>query len=135
MRAFSQGTRSITTADLTPVINNEGNANKFLTPEGVKEALAQFNVDYVDTFAPVDHALVSQVQKGDPLGGIDFNAANLKLQIKRDGKGIPLPIGQQQLEQIKIDGLIPVILYIKPAIATPLLSELRTSKVQQKAKI
>ena len=58
-------------------------------------------------------------------GGIDFNAAHLDLQIKRDGNGVPLPINQQDLDNIHIDGLIPVILDIKPAIQTPLLSELQ----------
>ena len=57
-------------------------------------------------------------------GGIDFNAANLNLQIKRDGKGVPLPISQQNLENIRIDGLVPVILEIKPAMNSPLMSEL-----------
>jgi len=59
----------------------------------------------------------------DKYGGIDFNAANLNLQIKRDGKGVPLPISQQDLENIHIDGLIPVIIEIRPASATNLLSQ------------
>jgi hypothetical protein len=66
-------------------------------------------------------------------GGIDLNAANLNLQIKRDGHGVPLPISQQNLENIHIDGLIPVILDIKPAMETPLLSELEGSPTSQLA--
>ena len=58
-------------------------------------------------------------------GGIDLNGANLNLQIKRDGKGVPLPIDQQDLNNIHIDGLIPVIIEIKPAMDTPLLSQLQ----------
>ena len=61
------------------------------------------------------------------LGGIDLNGAHLYLQIKRDGKGVPLPVNQQNLENIHIDGLIPVILEIKPALDTTLLSELQGS--------
>ena len=68
-------------------------------------------------------------------GGIDFNAANLNLQIKRDGNGVPLPISQQILENIHIDGLIPVLLGIKPAMATPLLSELQSSQAPQLASV
>jgi len=60
-------------------------------------------------------------------GGIDFNAANLNLQIRRDGKGVPLPIDQQDLQNINIDGLIPVIIRIRPAAASPLLSQLQLS--------
>ena len=65
----------------------------------------------------------------DKFGGIDFNSANLNLQIKRDGKGVPLPISQQILENIHIDGLIPICIEIKPAMASPLLSELQVSGV------
>ena len=48
-------------------------------------------------------------------GGIDFNSTNLDLQIKRDGHGVPLPINQQDLEHINIDGLVPIIINIRPA--------------------
>jgi hypothetical protein len=60
---------------------------------------------------PKDGAMVTQ----QPLGGIDLNAANLNLQIKRDGRGVPLPISRQDWEHIRIDGLIPVIIDIRPA--------------------
>jgi hypothetical protein len=39
------------------------------------------------------------------------------MQIKRDGAGVPLPISQQNLDNIRIDGLVPVILGIRPASA------------------
>ena len=68
-------------------------------------------------------------------GGIDLNSANLNLQIKRDGKGVPLPIDQQNLDNIHIDGLIPVLLGIKPVTETPLLSELQSSQVPQLASV
>ena len=56
------------------------------------------------------------------LGGIDFNAANLNLQIKRDGKGVPLPMMQQDMASLShLDGLVPVILEIKPALEMSLL--------------
>ena len=34
----------------------------------------------------------------------DFDPTNMNLQIKRDGKGVPLPLPQQNLEQINIQG-------------------------------
>jgi hypothetical protein len=55
------------------------------------------------------------------VGGIDFAQSNLNLQIKRDGAGVPLPISQQNLDNIRIDGLVPVILNIQPAANVPLL--------------
>ncbi|NTV29035.1 MAG: hypothetical protein HGA80_03025 [Candidatus Omnitrophica bacterium] len=57
-------------------------------------------------------------------GGIDFAQSNLDMQIKRDGKGVPLPVGQQDLENIHIDGLVPVILNIIPAAGSPVLSKI-----------
>ena len=53
-----------------------------------------------------------------------MNGANLDLQIKRDGNGMPLPINEQNLENIHIDGLVPLILDIKPANTTPLFAQL-----------
>ena len=60
----------------------------------------------------------------DDLGGIDMNSTNLDLQIKRDGRGVPLPLSQQNLDNIHINGLVPVILDITPAATLPLFSEL-----------
>ncbi len=61
-------------------------------------------------------------------GGIDLNSANLSMLIKRDGKGVVLPLAQQDLAQLSnIEGLDPVILSIKPASQTPLFSHLQTS--------
>ncbi len=57
-------------------------------------------------------------------GGIDFAQSNLDMQIKRDGAGVPLPISQQNLENIRIDGLVPVILNIRPAANAPILSQI-----------
>ncbi len=48
-------------------------------------------------------------------GGIDFNPAHLNLQIKRDGKGVPLPVSQQDVAHIQIEGLTPIIINIRPA--------------------
>ena len=61
------------------------------------------------------------------LGGIDFNSANLNLQIKRDGNGVPLPISQQDLQNIKIDGLIPIIIDIRPATSLPIFAQLQNT--------
>ncbi len=56
-------------------------------------------------------------------GGIDFARSNLTMQIKRDGAGVPLPVSQQDLDSIHINGLVPVILNIRPAAGVPLFSE------------
>jgi len=59
-------------------------------------------------------------------GGIDFNSANLNLQIKRDGRGVPLPWPEQDMAQLsRIQGFEPQIIEIKPAVNVPIISELQ----------
>ncbi len=82
-----------------------------------------------------DKAVIAYKPNVNSFGGIDFNSANLNLQIKRDGKGVPLPVSQQSLENIKINGLIPIIIDIKPMSASPLLSEFQVAGVQEQAKV
>ncbi len=64
------------------------------------------------------------------VGGIDFDAQFVDLQIKRDGRGVALPLPQQNLDQIHIEGLYPVILNIQPVNAQtlPLLFGRKTEK-------
>ncbi|MBF0490978.1 MAG: hypothetical protein HQL15_10310, partial [Candidatus Omnitrophica bacterium] len=58
-------------------------------------------------------------------GGIDLTGSNFDLQIRRDGKGVPLPVMQQDMAQLsRIEGFVPVIIDIKPVTSLPLLSEL-----------
>jgi|GEM_PF-4395686 len=45
-------------------------------------------------------------------GGINLNTANLDFQVKRDVQGIPLPVEFQNLENIHINGLRPVIINV-----------------------
>jgi len=45
------------------------------------------------------------------VGGIDLTPARLNIEIERDGNGMPLPFTPQQLEQMDIPGLIPVIIH------------------------
>ena len=53
---------------------------------------------------------VEQVNK---YGGITLNAKMLDLQIKRDGNGVPLPLSQQPLDQMNIQGFVPQIISIQ----------------------
>jgi hypothetical protein len=52
-----------------------------------------------------------------------MNSANLAMLIKRDGKGMILPASQQNLENIHIDGLVPVIQQIVSAASLPIFSQ------------
>lgn len=83
-----------------------------------------FNLDVRDvgstngTTLEVDNAPI--INKG----GIDFAQSNLNMQIKRDGVGVVLPVDQQDMENIKIDGLVPEILSIHPAVGSPLFRDI-----------
>jgi hypothetical protein len=57
------------------------------------------------------------------VGGINLNPALLDLQIKRDDNGVPLPMNQQPILQMKIDGFSPIIIDVKPLApsAVPML--------------
>ncbi|MDE2231550.1 MAG: hypothetical protein KGJ95_05750 [Candidatus Omnitrophica bacterium] len=59
-------------------------------------------------------------------GGIDLNAANLNLFIKRDGSGVPLPWAQQDISLFKnIQGFVPQIVEIRPAVDISVINELQ----------
>ncbi|MFC1510584.1 hypothetical protein ACFL49_02880, partial [Candidatus Omnitrophota bacterium] len=56
------------------------------------------------------------------VGGIDLNREHLDLQIKRDADGVPLPVFQQPMDELMhIEGFIPVIINIAPAVNVPML--------------
>ena len=58
--------------------------------------------------APLNTTHLTNANPLDP-GGIDMSMLSLDLQIKRDGKGVPLPINLQNLSNIHINGLRPTI--------------------------
>jgi len=73
----------------------------------VEEKVGVFSINY-------DKAAISKVDLPFEKGGIDLNTSNLDLEIKRDGKGIPLPVEFQNLENVHINGLSPVIVNVTP---------------------
>jgi len=62
----------------------------------------------------------SQNSADSSVGGINLDPQFLDLQIKRDAKGIPLPISDQPIYNIKIKGILPVIINVAP-VSVPLL--------------
>ncbi len=61
-----------------------------------------------------DQAMTAAVEATDKrVGGINFDPALLDLQIKRDGKGVPLPFPQQPAD-MRIEGFLPVIINVTP---------------------
>ncbi len=47
-------------------------------------------------------------------GGINLDAKLLDLQLLRDGNGVPLPVHLQPLDQMRIQGFLPIILRMMP---------------------
>jgi len=88
---------------------------EYLSPE------QRDQMSWIDLKMPVGNAFYRKSdaseapkQSSSAVGGIDFDPTNLNLEIKRNGKGVPLPLPQQNLEQINIEGLYPVIINIMP---------------------
>ena len=59
-----------------------------------------------------------------PPGGIDLNSEFLDMQIKRDGNGVPLPLEFQDYENINVQGFVPLIIDVTPAVNIPILSSI-----------
>jgi len=75
-------------------------------------------------YSPPDRSAgVANPAMAIPLGGISLNAKLLDLQIKRDGNGIPLPLSQQPLDKINIQGFVPQIISIQPVNLSALFKE------------
>ncbi len=78
-----------------------------------------------------DQAMKSDVAQDlkamlDQVGGIDLNAAKLELNVKKDGRGVPLSLGKQDLAVLNgIEGFYPNIIEITPVINMPIINELK----------
>ncbi len=83
-----------------------------------------------------DEAMVTDaiLEKKSEVGGINFNPDLLDLQIKRDKNGVPLPLPQQPIGEMKIEGLFPVIMEITP-VDLPLLLGVVEKKDQPRASV
>ncbi len=74
--------------------------------------------------SPVDgarNAKLASNQTPDVVGGINLDPAFLDLQIKRDGKGVPLPVLQQPIQNMQIEGFLPIIINVTPIPSLPML--------------
>jgi len=87
-----------------------------------KSGSIRMRMDGSARMVDMDNAEFFNINNTGLKGGIDFAQSNLDLQIKRDGAGVPLPVSQQDLDNVKISGLVPVILSIQPAANVPLFT-------------
>ena len=57
----------------------------------------------------------------DRKGGIDLNPAMVQMDIQRDGNGVVLPVFQQPVKNIQVDGFLPEIIRVVPADNLPMI--------------
>jgi 2,3-bisphosphoglycerate-independent phosphoglycerate mutase len=92
-----------------------------------KEAL-RF-LEFLERKAGVSRAPVRSeaktITRDDDYGGIDFTRSRLDLEIRRDGNGVPLPLMEQPLNDMRIEGFAPVIINVTPLPQLPALSLIR----------
>ncbi|MCB9757263.1 MAG: hypothetical protein H6753_02420 [Candidatus Omnitrophica bacterium] len=87
---------------------------------------------YDSTINKIGEDVKAGATASSQVGGINFDPTLMNLQVKRDKNGVPLPVFQQDLPNINIEGLYPVIINIAPATMAnfPLLS--KAEEAQQK---
>ncbi|HBR15296.1 MAG TPA: hypothetical protein DD723_07120 [Candidatus Omnitrophica bacterium] len=64
-----------------------------------------------------DQAIISIKQRE---GGINLDPAMLDMQILRDKNGVPLPVFQQPIATMQIEGILPVIIKVTPITNLPM---------------
>jgi len=79
---------------------------KITEDQWVEKVLGDFSVQK-------DDANASPIRE-DREGGINLNSAAMDMQIERDGNGVALPVWDQPIESMNIEGLIPVIINVVP---------------------
>jgi hypothetical protein len=84
-------------------------------------SLQSENIDELTASSSLINTPAGNKASKDNLGGIDLNPAMYRLRIERDDRGVPLPMPQQpsDVQNIKIDGLFPVIINIMPVQSLP----------------
>lgn len=65
-------------------------------------------------------------------GGIDLDPAMLNLQIRMDENGIPLPVNEQPVHLMHIDGFVPVIINVVPVTNMPMLLGIKEAPEDKK---
>ena len=81
------------------------------------------NMDRLSVWAVIDQAAVDAALK-DSYGGIDLGNASSMLEIRRDGKGMPLPLSQQPMELRNVEGFTPLIINVMPFNPAAILSQI-----------
>jgi enolase len=87
----------------------------------LRQEMNVYRVDYSKTPVRPDSAMFSRGVKNriaaiktKDVGGIYINPKMFDMQIKKDNNGVPLPVAQQPMMKMNVDGFIPVFIYDHP---------------------
>jgi hypothetical protein len=73
-------------------------------------------------------ALASSTPGTDKVGGINLSADKINLEIRGNGAPVELNFDPQQIDSMKIDGFVPVIINVKPVTNLPLFLTENTTR-------
>jgi hypothetical protein len=85
-----------------------------LSPDSQQKIASKLASGYINSGNLVAARVDVETAKPSDVGGIDFNPSMLVMDVQKDGLGVPLPISQQPLMNIPLDGFSPVINEITP---------------------
>jgi broad specificity phosphatase PhoE/ribosomal protein S18 acetylase RimI-like enzyme len=95
------------------VLQNTANVRKLIESSGLAEG---------SMAAGQGEVFLSKLMDAlQEVGGINLNPANLNLEVRNDGGEIKFDFDPAQVENLKVDGFIPVILNVQPVKDLPLL--------------
>lgn len=87
-------------------------------PAGETGAVLSFRIPLAES---ADEAVIVESREPQTKGGIDLTPDALRVEVLRDDTGLPVPFTDAQLQHIRIDGLVPVIINVQPVLNLPLL--------------
>ncbi|MDP8264504.1 MAG: acyl-CoA dehydrogenase family protein [Candidatus Aceula lacicola] len=103
--------------------NNFGIGYRFMIFDGSWRAVTVYDAkDRVNIDANKAKKYTEKTSSAFPVGGINLDSGLLDLQIERDGNGVPLPVSQQPIETMNIQGFSFYIMSITPVASLFLLS-------------
>ncbi|OGX19413.1 MAG: hypothetical protein A2Y04_04290 [Omnitrophica WOR_2 bacterium GWC2_45_7] len=103
--------RSDRTAKYNRLIEIDGKLDRALMVEVNKNGLSELDQLIKSLESDGGQAGADRVERQ---GGINLDPTMLDMQILRDPDGKPLPVWQQPIKQINIQGVLPVLIEIKP---------------------
>ena len=72
------------------------------------------------------------VEAPDQKGGIDFNPDALDIEVQREGPAMNAPVFAPNINNIQIDGLVPVMIKITPAVNLPAFLGISQNREEKK---